>query len=95
MKRLRKARKEKAAELEKKGETVPDEESWLEFKVNQILDAMPEADPAFMDSYVASMHAASAGAAERDLSVDDGTTSTSTRVVTPRGVTKPIEPVKV
>ena len=101
VKKLRKARKEKAAELQKKGETVPEEESWVEFKFNQILDSMPEASPEFVAQWNNNMAmnvaaAKAAGASTpRDLSAADETTSTSTRVVTPRGVTKPIEPVKV
>ena len=70
------------------------EETWLEYKFNQLLDAMPDA-PVPYDPFAASMNAAMAGGAERDLGADDGTSTTSTKVVTPQGVTKPISPVKI
>ena len=94
VKKLRTSRKAVAAEMEKKGETVPEEETWLEYKFNQLLDAMPDA-PVPYDPFAASMNAAMAGGAERDLGADDGTSTTSTKVVTPQGVTKPISPVKI
>ena len=94
VKKLRTSRKAVAADMEKKGETVPEEETWLEYKFNQLLEAMPDA-PVPYDPFAASMNAAMAGGAERDLGADDGTSTTSTKVVTPQGVTKPISPVKI